>query len=405
MNRVLLFLNIPIYRQKDSYSADFVNLLDFFLSSDSLGKEIKIVTPVGEGKGSVPLTIPPNVSILELPYYSSPFELIKISWKFIPRILNISLSKLTKESDVIGIVAPGTIFYFSFPIIRFIHKKPIFLIVRGHKIKTVQYEYRRYPLRRIMATLVISIYDILVKLALKRNKIIMFFIGNKEMAEKYGSKTKIYNLSPMIPKDLIRRQTNMVEIGKKTKILYLGRLSGEKGIYDLLSAYSQLIKEKRSLLLHIVGSGPEEVFLKNRAIRLNLRNHIIFHGFIPRGDRLWNIVDSSDIFVLPSYTEGMPRAVFEVMARGVPVICTRVGGLSKVIKDGVNGLLVQSGDVIGLKKAMIKLIDNLDLRNRLTYEGYKTVAQFTFEKQGKMMTKIIEQKLFENDPSSIERWG
>jgi len=396
---MFVFFNVPIhyYKKERQFSTNFVNALDFFLELASSVTHLTLCVPASsKGRGLVRVGMPLNVSILKLPYYSDPFELIKIIWRFIPQILRISLSKTIRRSDIIGIVAPGTIFFFSFPLIHFIHKKPIFLFIRGNKKKTVQYEYGRHPFKKMVATMAISIYDSLVKLALKRDKVIMFTIGfNKEMIEKYRNKNRIYSLTPMIPKCLIKKRKEIFRSScKRINILYLGRLSREKGVCDLLLAFSQLIKEKENeIVLHIVGSGPEESFLKEKVKQLNLKDRVIFHGFVPRSGKLWNIVDSSDIFVLPSYTEGLPRAVFEVMARGVPVICTKVGGLPEIIRNGINGLLIEPGDIISLKNVMIKLIEDPHLRNQLVEEGYKTVERVTFEKQGKKMIEIIKWRL------------
>jgi len=395
--KLSIFLNVPIYRYNKNYSGNYVNLLDFFLTLASSTVSMNIVLPVGYGKGKVNIEFPHNVSILELPYYSGPFHLLKIGWKFIPKLFQVILSKTIRKTDVVGIVAPGTIFFLSFPLIHFIYKKPIFLIVRGYKKKTIKYAYQKNFFKKIIALIVMNIYDFLVKIALKRENTILFTIGfNEELIKQYGNKDKIFNIMPMIPEFLIKERTNNF-IKQKTQIniLYVGRLSNEKGINDLLQAMYEIIKNynKSKIYLHIVGSGPEEYFLKQKVKELGLDKIVNFHGFIPRGDKLWKIVDSSDIFVLPSYTEGLPRAVFEAMARGVPVVCTKVGGIPEIIKDGINGLLVKPADITGLKNAIIKLIENSKLRIRLIENGYKTVRCLTFERQGKKMIELIQRNL------------
>jgi glycosyltransferase involved in cell wall biosynthesis len=78
---------------------------------------------------------------------------------------------------------------------------------------------------------------------------------------------------------------------------------------------------------------------------------------------------SSDIYVQPSLSEGLPNSLLEAMACGLPVVITRVGGMPEVVEDGVHGFVVSPGDVDGLVQALNKLLSDISLRQKMGAEG------------------------------------
>jgi glycosyltransferase involved in cell wall biosynthesis len=93
------------------------------------------------------------------------------------------------------------------------------------------------------------------------------------------------------------------------------------------------------------------------------------------GDRKWSLLAGADILCLPSLAEGVPITLLEAMGAGVAVVTTPVGGIPDVVKDGVNGILVQSGDVSGIAESLIRLLTDADLRARLSDAGRRTVEK------------------------------
>jgi len=394
--KLIIFFNVPIYyTQNEKYfSADFINALDFFLEVAHNVEYLTLCIPASsKGNGPVKIDMPDNMNILSLPYYCGEFGLLKQGYKVIPSLLLIAIRKIIKNYDAVGIVAPGIISSIVAPTVHFFHDKPIFFIVRGDKQKTIHFAFKNSFYKRDFIKSVIYLTDLFLRWLLKKEKTIMFTIGRMETYNYV--KTKIFTLSPVIPNSIISQKSDFSIEAKD--ILYVGRLSGEKGVSDLVSAFAEIIKEGYdNLTLHIVGSGPEEKLLRTKAIKLGILKKVKFHGFIPRGNQLWNLFDKSQIFVLPSYTEGLPRGLFEAMARGLAVVATNVGGIPNKIIDGENGLLVRPGDVRGLKEAIQKLIQDSELRRRVVTKGYKTVSEVTFQKQAKQMIEIINKKLLIN---------
>ncbi|MBM4146700.1 MAG: glycosyltransferase family 4 protein [Nitrospira sp.] len=127
-------------------------------------------------------------------------------------------------------------------------------------------------------------------------------------------------------------------------ILFAGRLHKGKGLTVLLHAFNKVLKDIPGVTLHIAGEGPDEQYFKNLANELQLDEHITFHGLIPH-DQMHRYYDQSNVVVLPSvWVENSPLIILEAMASGRPVVCSRVGGIPEIIKDGENGLLCTPGD-------------------------------------------------------------
>jgi glycosyltransferase involved in cell wall biosynthesis len=112
----------------------------------------------------------------------------------------------------------------------------------------------------------------------------------------------------------------------------------------------------------IVGDGELRGELHRQVERLGLAGRVRFAG--PRRD-LGNILAASDVFVMPSLWEGLPLSLVLAMGAGLPVVASRVAGIPEVIHDGVNGLLVDAGDVNQLGSALAALANDAPLRSRL----------------------------------------
>jgi glycosyltransferase involved in cell wall biosynthesis len=138
--------------------------------------------------------------------------------------------------------------------------------------------------------------------------------------------------------------------------LFLGRLGRRKGTYDLLDAVKLLKEHRVPFKLLLAGDGEiDEV--KRIVKKEHLENYVEILGWI-NGSQKTDLLQNSDVLVLPSYNEGLPMAILEAMDYGMTVISTPVGGIPEVIKDGVNGFLVEPGDVKGLVEKFVHLAEN-----------------------------------------------
>ncbi len=123
-------------------------------------------------------------------------------------------------------------------------------------------------------------------------------------------------------------------------LIFAGRTIYGKGIQDLLVAFSKI--KQQGPRLTIVGDGPYKTHLKKPAHSLHVQDRIIFPGEKAREDVL-RLLSESDIFMNPSYSEGLPISILEAGAVGLPVIATDVGGTKEIIIPHQTGLLIPPG--------------------------------------------------------------
>lgn len=162
---------------------------------------------------------------------------------------------------------------------------------------------------------------------------------------------------------------------KKVKFLFLGRIGERKGVFDLIEAFSTLLEqEKHSSELIIAGDGEVEK-ARNIVKNLQLERYINILNWVNEEQRD-ALLEKADVFVLPSYNEGMPMALLEAMSWGLPVITTPVGGIPEVVIPNHNGLLVKPGCIQDLLSAMQSLIIDRELRRRLGENARKSVKLF-----------------------------
>lgn len=143
-----------------------------------------------------------------------------------------------------------------------------------------------------------------------------------------------------------------------TVILRVGTLMPKKGVGVLLEAWQQVSQRCAQALLVSVGGYPEEV---QQLARL-WDNRV---QFIPNTDDVLLYLQAADVFVLPSFTEGLSNALLEAQACGLASVVTRVGGNPEVVNHGENGLIVEAGDVDSLATALTTLVDNPALRTQM----------------------------------------
>jgi glycosyltransferase involved in cell wall biosynthesis len=155
--------------------------------------------------------------------------------------------------------------------------------------------------------------------------------------------------------------------GERTVITFIGRLIGVKGLRYLIEAVSNM---QEDFLLLIVGDGPQKGELKKMVSRSKLEN-VVFTGF--RND-IADILAATDIFVLPSLSEGLPTSLLEAMAAAKACIVTDIG---LPIEHEIEGLVVKAGDENSLRNALQVLIENNKLRKKLG-ENAKRKAEKEF---------------------------
>lgn len=146
-------------------------------------------------------------------------------------------------------------------------------------------------------------------------------------------------------------------------VLFVGLLESIKGVdikgVDILiHAFSRVVRTVPDATLMIVGNGPQETMLKELCARLNLEDHVKFHGWVSH-TRIHDFYAQADVIVVPSTVmENSPLTIYEAMACGRPVIGSRLGGIPGLVSDGENGLLFEPGDYEDLAKKIVELLND-----------------------------------------------
>jgi L-malate glycosyltransferase len=178
----------------------------------------------------------------------------------------------------------------------------------------------------------------------------------------------------MIPNavDLSRFEAERRPSGDVVRVAYVGRLRRVKGVGVLLDAWRLLAGEGGARLV-IAGDGDQRAELEAQLDRLGLRDTVELAGEVAD---VSGVLRETDVYVQPSFMEGMPNSVLEAMAASLPIVATRVGGNQDLVTDGDNGLLVPPGDAAALAAAIRRLIRDPALARRMGARARARVEQF-----------------------------
>lgn len=213
--------------------------------------------------------------------------------------------------------------------------------------------------------------------------------------------------------------------GKDAKrLLFVGRVSPEKGLHVLLQAFEKVLERYPQVQLEIVGpkrqlpleylvalSDDDKVsglasfydgrsrrsyfYHLQRRLTPNLASHVTFCGSVPYANVI-NHYRDADILVNPSLSESFGRSLIEAMACQMPVIATRVGGMVEIVEDGKTGLLVAPGDATALAEAILRILSDEGLRNSMGQAGRQRVLQcFSWGRIAESLLRLYKHTLRE----------
>ena len=172
-------------------------------------------------------------------------------------------------------------------------------------------------------------------------------------------------------------------------ITFLGLIGERKGIFDLIEVISRLTADGCNIHLTVGGNGDISRFHKEIEMK-NLKNHVTYVGWIV-GDEKDKLLRNTDIFVLPSYGEGMPMTILEAMSYAIPVISTNVGGVPEIVVDGETGYLIEAGDRNALYDKILGLVNDKAERNLFGKNGRDVIKQrHDIQKNTELLSKIYD---------------
>ncbi|OQX20368.1 MAG: hypothetical protein BWK75_04915 [Candidatus Altiarchaeales archaeon A3] len=279
------------------------------------------------------------------------------------------------------IVISHTRFYFS----TFL--ACVFAKLFGKKFIHVEHGSRHKATKNMLIRIGAECYDHIISILLLRSSAdnITISRANSRFLKHLGAKKSTVIYAGIEVKDSMECQRDKLN-QKDIIITYVGRLLYEKGVHDLIYSFLKIKEKQKNLKLLIVGAGDYEKTLKETKDK-----DIIFLGK-KNGDEVMEILLNSDIFVNPSYSEGLPTSVLEAMSVGVPTIATDVGGTMEVVKDYETGFLIEPKNTKQLEERILELISNPQLREDIGRNARLYVKEnFSWEKCVNEYIKIFNE--------------
>lgn len=211
---------------------------------------------------------------------------------------------------------------------------------------------------------------------------------------KWGYQGSIFIETTIVDEELIK-DFDLSDFEKKLKgidfskanLLFLARTEKAKGLYEAIDAFSILKKQHSKLKFIIAGDGFELSKAKEYVNQLGLKSEVDFTGFVS-GKKKAEVYEKANLYIFPSYSEGMPNSVLEAMAFGLPVITTAVGGLTDFFENGKNGYFVDIKDSDEISNKANQLLNDPD--------KYKDIAIKNFEYARSRFTTSEVIKRLEN---------
>lgn len=186
---------------------------------------------------------------------------------------------------------------------------------------------------------------------------------------KTDTPTVVIENYSVIHKDCLRKKTNEIK-----QILFLGFLTELKGCFDIPEIIEKVIQQCDKIKVILAGSGEDEK-IQEVLKKKKLEKYFVFPGWVKKEEKE-ELLKTSNLFLLPSYTEAMPMSILEAMGYGLPIIASNVGGIPQLVEDGENGFMVKPGNIDGFSAAILKIIQN----DNLSYEMGKNSLEKADEK-------------------------
>ncbi len=182
------------------------------------------------------------------------------------------------------------------------------------------------------------------------------------------------------------------QLSSRPSLVFLGVVGSRKGIFDLIDVASMLRHQGLDCDYHILGPGKIDL-ARQQAKQAGVPDLFHFHGPV-EGETKVRLLVKSWCFVLPSYAEGMPLAILEAFAAGLPVVSTTVGGIPEVVHSDVNGYLVDPGDKEGFARMIQKLLTQPLLLEKMSAQNREdALSKYRIEAVAEKIDAIYTQLL------------
>ena len=174
------------------------------------------------------------------------------------------------------------------------------------------------------------------------------------------------------------------------RILCVGRLIERKGQHHLIDAVKRLTDEGIDVRLSLIGTGDARSDDEAQAVRIGVADRVQFFGYVPR-EKIAEYYAAANVFVLPSYNEGMSVALLEAMASGLAVVVTPTGGTPELVEPEINGLIFDWGDVDGLTSHLRRLARDRSLVKRMGGASRMRASNYSWNRAALSYIDVLQQ--------------
>jgi len=308
--------------------------------------------------------------------------IIPLRYKYDMRAIP-KLAKFIRINNIDVVYANENSSIFIVSLVKLISNKPFKFIVNTagaplHDTKLKQMQSRLFYYINIFfmnffASKILAVSkkekELLIKRGVKKNKITVVYNG--------------IDLTPYLQSVNIENKKNKLGIDKNATVIgTVARLTPVKGIHFLFQSIPSILNQHPNSIFLIVGDGYIRKELEDFAVKIGIKESIIFTGY--RKD-IPSLLKIFDIFVMPSLKEGLPYAVIEAMAAAKPIIATDVAGNNELVVNGKTGILCASKNPDALSEAIISLLNDKDKIINMGKKGFNLI------KKNYSITNIIKQ--------------
>lgn len=216
------------------------------------------------------------------------------------------------------------------------------------------------------------------------DKIVAITPWELEEIQKHGGKKEKITVIPngmagiffkQVKKNRFRQRHGIPEDAKV--VLFFGRLNPTKGTDKLAQAGKEILATRKDI--HFVFVGPDEGMKQKVSEIIAGEKNMHLLEPIRERENVAEMYQAADLYCLPSYREGLPLTLFEAMASGLPIVASPVNGVPYEMKDPENGLFVQYGDIEGLKKAILKILGEKKLWQKMSRANKERAKQYDWD--------------------------
>jgi glycosyltransferase involved in cell wall biosynthesis len=345
----------------------------------------------------------PGVRVINLE--STPFMGLNFERNVSYRSYKIVLNELEKFApDIIHVEEPERLFvgFFRVPGVRFAqqHNIPCVACFRTNFLEYAD-DFFEFPpiiirliqsLFKVLLRFVYNAYNItLVPSKITQEKLARFGIRNSQYADLNGFEEDKYN-SVEIDKFFFEKNYNIKNIENKIKLIFVGRLTPDKGWKFTLDVYPQILQhiDPEKIALIIVGDGSMATEIAQTFSQITPHAYLL--GRVSPG-QIPALLINSDIYITTSEKENRAVTLIEAFAAGLPVLAPRAGGLVQDIQDGKNGYLFEPQNQADFIQKLRKLVENDSLRREMGSQAKKYIRQYTWEQTVENLQQQWQQQI------------